>query len=66
MRDEIRRRCWSFVGLPILVLLAWGCEAARLAPRAPELSAPFVDMQPCCEREQIHDLYAAPYRRAQR
>jgi hypothetical protein len=64
MKDQIRGTCRSSVFLVILVLCGWSCQAApRLPPRR---SASLVESGPCCEREQVHDLYAAPYRLAPR
>jgi hypothetical protein len=62
MKDQIRGACRSSVFLVLLVLCGWSCQTAP-SPRLPlRPTVSLVESGPCCEHEQIHDLYAAPYR----
>jgi hypothetical protein len=45
------------VGVALVALLAYGCAEMPRTP--PPTWDPF---QPCCERQQVYDLFAAPHR----
>jgi hypothetical protein len=61
MEDRVRRSGRLPVYFVALALSAWGCHVTPAHP-APPLSTSVDAAGPCCEREQIYDLYAAPYR----
>ena len=64
MRYQTQPGSRSFIGLSVFALNLGGCHVTPFAPLPLPPSAPVVDIQPCYERQQIHDLYAPPCRRA--
>ena len=64
MRWKIQRGLRSVARLSVSALRVGGRQVTPFASLQLPPSAPLVDMQPCCESEQIPDLYAAPHRGA--